>query len=98
MKRLLLVSSFLATTIFIVGSAYADPDAPQPWTGGELGVISTPPGLTYSSLGPQVNLEAPTFEQIPKAIYFEKSLEEKLLAKAQQNWLLEVNYDPSLEK
>lgn len=79
-------------------TGWADPNAPLPGLGGELGVISVPSSMTYSSLGPQTNLNAPTFEKIPLAIYVEKDLEVALTSQRQKYQQLQMQFDATLKQ
>ena len=96
MKTKLIYSLIATSFCFTSLNTWADPNAPLPGLGGELGVISAPSAMSYGAYGPQVNLNAPTFEQIPNAVYFEKNLEQQLTDKTLKIFSLKISHDPEL--
>lgn len=96
MIRQFSVLGLTALTLFVLPSAYADPDALKPATGSEMAVMNISPMLNYGSFGPQTNLGATTFETLPKAIYIEKTVEENLPQLGQNALQLQFNYAPVL--
>lgn len=82
--KLLTGHIYLAGTLLFCGalvsaplSAHAD-EPVMPFTASELPVMSATPNLIYGTYGPQVLLDAPTFESIPEPVYLDKALEAQL--------------------
>lgn len=73
--------SLLALSVILTAAqqiAFADPDAPKPYTASELPIMATTPNLIYGGYGPQLKLGASTFETLPSPVYFDKTLEAQL--------------------
>ncbi len=90
----------LALSLLLVGvatTAYADPDAPKPYTASELPIMATTPNLIYGTYGPQLKLGSPTFQSIPDPIYLDKALEEQLTQGSVHVDSLSVQYNSLLK-